>query len=140
MTSLPLSRDSEPVRFLLDTCTFLWMVGGAKELSPRARQHLVDPANEVFLSAASAWEIAVKHRLGRLPLPAPPDEFVPAQRAAHGLEPLAIDEEAALHVAKLPDLHRDPFDRMLVAQALVCGLVLLTPDDGIRQYPVRTVW
>jgi PIN domain nuclease of toxin-antitoxin system len=128
------------VRLLLDTCTFLWIVGGSSELSSRAREAFADPANEAFFSAASAWEIAVKHRLGRLPLPAPPEEFVPAQRTAHGLEPLAVDEEAALHVAKLPDLHRDPFDRMLVAQAIVGGLVLLTPDDRIREYPVRTFW
>jgi PIN domain nuclease of toxin-antitoxin system len=128
------------VRLLLDTCTFLWIVGGARELSARAREAFADPANEAVLSAASAWEIAVKHRLGRLPLPQAPDEFVPAQRAAHGIEPLPLNEEAALHVAKLPDLHRDPFDRMLVAQALVGGLVLLTPDDSIRQYPVRAFW
>jgi PIN domain nuclease of toxin-antitoxin system len=128
------------VRLLLDTCTFLWIVGGAKELSSRAREAFADPANEALLSAASAWEIAVKHRLGRLPLPAPPDDFVPAQRAAHGIEPLAVDEEAALHVAKLPDLHRDPFDRLLVAQALVGGFVVVTPDEPIRQYPVRTLW
>jgi PIN domain nuclease of toxin-antitoxin system len=128
------------VRLLLDTCTFLWIVGGAKDLSPRARQAFADPANEALLSAASAWEIAVKYRLGRLALPAHPDAFVPAQRIAHGLEPLPIDEEAALQVAKLPDHHRDPFDRMLVAQAIVGGLVLLTPDDHIREYPVRTVW
>ena len=118
-------------------------MGGASELSARARAHFADPANETFLSAASAWEIAVKHRLGCLPLPAPPDEFAPFQRAAHGIEPLPVDEEAALHVAKLPDLpdvHRDPFDRLLVAQALVAGLVLLTPDDDIRRYPVRALW
>ncbi len=140
MTSWPPSTGAEAVRLLLDTCTFLWIVGGAKDLSPQARQAFADPANEAFLSAASAWEIAVKHRLGRLPLPNPPDAFVPAQRTAHGLESLAVDEESALHVAKLPDLHRDPFDRMLVAQAIVGGLVLLTPDDHIRQYPVRTLW
>jgi PIN domain nuclease of toxin-antitoxin system len=128
------------VRLLLDTCTFLWIVGDAKELSRRARELFADPANDAFLSAASAWEIAVKHRLGKLPLPAPPDEFVPGQRIAHGIDPLTVDEESALHVAKLPDLHRDPFDRILVAQALVGGLVLLTPDDPIRQYPVRTLW
>jgi PIN domain nuclease of toxin-antitoxin system len=128
------------VRLLLDTCTFLWIVGGAKELSSRAREAFVDPKNEAFLSAASAWEIAVKHRLGRLPLPETPDQFVPAQRAAHGIEPLPVDEGSALHVAKLPDLHRDPFDRLLVAQALVGGLVLLTPDDDVRQYPALTLW
>ena len=128
------------MRLLLDTCTFLWIVGGDAALSRRVRAAFVDPANEVFLSAASAWEIAVKHRLGKLPLPAPPEEFVPAQRAAHGIEAHPVEEEAALHVAKLPNLHRDPFDRMLIAQALVGGLVLATPDEPIRRYPVRTLW
>ena len=128
------------MRLLLDTCTFLWLIGGSNQLSQRARDAFADPANEVFLSAASVWEIAVKHRLGRLPLPSSPDLFVPAQRAAHGIEPLPIDEEAALHIARLPDPHRDPFDRMLVAQALVGGLTLVTPDEAIRQYPARTLW
>ncbi len=128
------------MRLLLDTCTFLWVVGGAPELSARARQVFADPANEVYLSAASAWEIAVKHRLGRLPLPESPDQFVPRTRDAHGIDRLDIDEAAALHVAKLPDLHRDPFDRILVAQALLGGLVLLTPDDALRQYPAPTFW
>jgi PIN domain nuclease of toxin-antitoxin system len=118
----------------------LWIVAGAKELSPRAREVFTDPENEVFLSAVSAWEIALKHRLGRLPLPAVPEDFVPAQREAHAIGSLPLDEEATLHVAKLPDLHRDPFDRMLVAQALVGGLVLLTPDEQIRAYPARTLW
>ena len=128
------------MRLLLDTCTFLWIVGGSDELSAKAREVFADPENEVFLSAASAWEIAVKNRLGRLPLPSKPATFVPAQRVAHGIESLALDEEAALHVARLPEIHRDPFDRMLVAQAIVGGLVLLTPDDYIRDYPVRTLW
>ena len=125
---------------LLDTCTFLWVISGAEELSERARLLVADAANDVLLSAASAWEIAVKHRLGRLPLPAPAEDFIPLQRAAHGIAPLPVDEEAALHVAKLPDLHRDPFDRILVAQAIVGGLLLLTPDDVVREYPVRTLW
>lgn len=128
------------MRLLLDTCTFLWIVGGDAALSARAREAFVDPESEVFLSAASAWEIAVKHRLGKLPLPTPPEVFVPAQRAAHGIEALAVDEEAALHVGKLPDIHRDPFDRMLIAQAIVGGLVLVTPDGPIWQYPARTLW
>ena len=131
------------MRLLLDTCSFLWIIGGAKELSPRAREAFADPANEVLLSAASAWEIAVKHRLGKLPLPEPPDVFVPARApaasAAHGSS-RSHRRGAALHVAKLPDLHRDPFDRLLVAQALVGGLVLLTPDADVREYPVRTLW
>lgn len=128
------------MRLLLDTCTFLWVLAGSGQLSTGARAAFRNPTNEVFLSAASVWEIVVKHRLGRLPLPTPPDVFVPAQRAAHGIEPLAIDEEAALHIARLPDLHRDSFDRMLVAQALVGGLTLVTPDETIRRYAVHTLW
>lgn len=128
------------MRLLLDTCTFLWLAGDSPELSARAREQFASTENEVYLSAASAWEIAVKHRLGRLPLPVAPAEFVPAQRKAHGIEALPIEEEAALHVAQLPDLHRDPFDRMLVAQATLQGLVLMTPDPAIRQYAVRTLW
>jgi PIN domain nuclease of toxin-antitoxin system len=128
------------VRLLLDTCTFLWIVGGAPELSARARQAFADPANEAYLSAASAWEIVVKHRLGRLPLPDMPDRFVPRARDAHGIDRLDIDEAAALHVARLPDLHRDPFDRILVAQALLGGLVLVTPDEALRQYAAPTLW
>ena len=128
------------MRLLLDTCTFLWLIGGSDNVSARARAAFEDPDNEVFLSAASAWEIAIKSQLGRLPLPEPAASFVPSQRSAHGIDPLPIDEEATLHLAKLPPLHRDPFDRILVAQALVGGLVLVTPDDAVRQYPVRTLW
>jgi PIN domain nuclease of toxin-antitoxin system len=128
------------MRLLLDTCTFLWIAAGSKRLSLRARDVFADPDNEIFLSAASAWEIAVKHRIGRLPLPEAPEVFVPRQREAHGIESLGVDEESALHVVRLPELHRDPFDRILVAQALVGGLVLLTPDEDIRQYPARTLW
>lgn len=128
------------VRLLLDTCTFLWIVAGSAELSAHARELFVDPDNETYLSSVSAWEIALKHSLARLPLPEPPERFVPAQRARHGIEPLTLDEESALHLARLPSLHRDPFDRMLVCQAIVHGLVVLGPDPAIAQYPVRAAW
>jgi PIN domain nuclease of toxin-antitoxin system len=128
------------MKLLLDTCTFLWLITDAPDLSAAARQRFADPANEVFLSAASAWEIGIKWRRGRLPLPQPPPSFVADQREAHGIAALAIDEESALHVTRLPELHRDPFDRMLVSQAIVHGLVLLTPDPLITQYPARTLW
>ncbi|TMA11764.1 MAG: type II toxin-antitoxin system VapC family toxin [Deltaproteobacteria bacterium] len=128
------------MRFLLDTSTFLWVISGAPELSARARELFVDPGNEIFLSSVSSWEMAVKYALGRLPLPEPPERFVPMQREQHGIEPLPLDEEAALHLARLPLLHKDPFDRMLVCQAIVHGLVVLTPDNLVNQYPVRTMW
>jgi PIN domain nuclease of toxin-antitoxin system len=77
---------------------------------------------------------------GRLPLTQPPERFVPAMRDAHGVAPLPIDEESALHTFRLPALHRDPFDRMLISQAIVHGLTLLTPDPLVTQYPARTMW
>lgn len=128
------------MRFLLDTCTFLWVVSGAAELSVHARELYVDPDNEVYLSSVSVWEMAVKYMLGRLPLPEPPERFVPAQRKLHHIDALQLDEEAALHLTRLPPLHKDPFDRMLVCQAIIHHLVILTPDDLVNQYPVRTMW
>jgi Uncharacterized protein conserved in bacteria len=128
------------MKLLLDTCTFLWIVTGDACLSTSARKHFSDPANEAFLSSVSAWEIAVKHSLGKLPLPRPPSVLVPEERQRHEIQPLPLDEAAALFCAKLPELHKDPFDRMLICQAIVGGLTLLTPDPLVTQYPVATVW
>lgn len=128
------------MRLLLDTCTFLWIVAGAPELSDVARTHFRDAGNEVYLSAVSTWEIAVRHRLGKLPLPAPAEQFVPKERVQHGIESLALDEASTTHLYRLPPLHRDLFDRMLVCQAIEHGLTIVTPDPLISQYPVRTVW
>ena len=128
------------MKLLLDTCAFLWIVADAPDLSRHARDIFQAADNEVYLSAASAWEIAVKHGLGRLPLPDSPDRFVREMREAHGIASLPIDEESALHVSRLPVLHRDPFDRMIVSQAIVHGLTILTPDPLITQYPGRTAW
>ncbi len=128
------------MRILLDTCTFLWILTDAPQLSPHAREIFIDSGNEVFLSSVSTWEIAIKNALGRLPLPGPPHRLIPAERKRHGIDPLPLDEESTLYVPRLPSLHRDPFDRMLVCQAIVQNLTVLTPDDLISQYPVRTVW
>ncbi|MCY4189426.1 MAG: type II toxin-antitoxin system VapC family toxin [Bryobacterales bacterium] len=128
------------MRLLLDTATFIWMADGHSKLSGAARSLIADASNEAFLSAASAWEIAVKHDLGRLDLRVPPDEYVAQQRQLHRIEPLPIDEAAALQVAKLPSVHRDPFDRILIAQAILGGMAIVTLDRRIRMYPVRTVW
>ena len=126
--------------FLLDTCTFLWWVTGDDALSEAAVNTIVDPANEVWMSAVSVWEIAVKHDLGRLDLPEPPDRLIPRLRDAHGIAALPLEEEDVLHVGRLPALHRDPFDRMLVCQAIARGMAILTPDEHVRQYPVRSLW
>ena len=128
------------MKLLLDTCTFLWISLDAPELSANARLLFQDPANEVFLSAASAWEIGIKHSLGRLPLPTEPRTFVPALRETYRIEALPLDEESCLQAARLPLLHQDPFDRALVGQAIAHGLTILTPDRKITAYPVRTLW
>jgi PIN domain nuclease of toxin-antitoxin system len=128
------------VKLLLDTCTFLWALSGEPPLPAHVAALVQDPHNDVFLSAASAWEIAIKCAAGTLKLPEDPARFVPGMRAARGFTALAVDEESALHLAKLPLLHRDPFDRLLVAQALVHGMTILTPDPIIARYPARTMW
>ena len=128
------------MNLLLDTCTFLWMITDDPALSSRARDLVRGPAQRVFLSGVSAWEIAVKSALGRLRLEGTPAELIPAERERHGIDSLDLAEDAALHLTKLPDLHKDPFDRMLVCQAAVHGLALVTPDEQIRRYPIVTVW
>jgi len=128
------------VRLLLDTCTFLWIAAGAPDLSSHARELFADPDNEVFLSVVSAWEIALKHSTGRLPPPVPPERFVPAERRRHAIDALPLDEGTSLHLARLPALHRDPFDRMLVCQAIMHGLVILGPDPLLTQYSIRAAW
>ena len=127
------------MRLLLDTCTFLWLAGGGS-LSPLAAASIRDPANEVFLSAVSTWEIASKYRAGRLPLPEPPDRLIPTERGLRGVRALAFDEESALQVMRLPPLHRDPFDRMLISQAIAGSMAIVTPDPLITQHSIRAIW
>jgi PIN domain nuclease of toxin-antitoxin system len=135
------------MKLLLDTCTFLWLAGG-EPLPATVADAIRDPSNEVLLSAASAWEIAVKHANGRLPLPEAPERLIPterrlrgiAPRRLRGIAPLLLDEGASFHLIRLPRLHRDPFDRMLICQAIAHGLAIVTPDPLISQYPVRVIW
>ena len=128
------------MNLLLDTVTFLWILEDADALGPAVRAALQDPDNVVFLSAASVWEIAIKHRLGKLPLPRPPETLIPQQRKLRGIESLGISEEATLRLQQLPDLHKDPFDRILACQAIEHAMTIVTPDALIRAYPVRTLW
>jgi PIN domain nuclease of toxin-antitoxin system len=144
------------VKLLLDTCTFLWIITGDASLSPSARKLFSDPANEVFLSSVSAWEIALKHGLGKLPLPRPPHDLVPDERQRHEIQPLPLDEAAALFSAKLPDLHKDPFDRMAdlpsrhrqpdpaharsADQAVPGGHGLVTTYQGVQSVSRRGCW
>lgn len=124
---------------LLDTCTLLWLARGDAQISARQRSAIA-AESDVWVSAASAWEIAIKHAMGRLPLPVAVNQFVRDVRERYQFKSLPIDEESALLVAKLPPLHRDPFDRILVSQAIVNGLTIVTPDPAVTDYPVRAMW
>jgi len=128
------------MNILLDTCVFLWLTVDSPELSDNARRLFADPDNDVYLSVASAWEIIVKHNLGKLPLPEPPHDFIKNNRIRHRIETLPLDEAAVLQLSRLPEYHKDPFDRILICQAIAGSLTILTPDTHITRYPVRTEW
>lgn len=113
---------------------------GSEELSPNAIVSFSDPKNEVYLSAVSSWEINVKYQLGKLPLPLSPDKFIPKERKRHFITKLDLSEQDTMHLYKLPTAHKDPFDRMLVCQAIEHSLTILTPDPLITQYPIRCLW
>ncbi len=128
------------MKVLLDTHTFLWWNLNAPQLSSTAKTIIANPNNEIFLSAVSAWEIAIKYGKGRLELPIPPDRYVSERVALHRFTPLAITLTHASAVHALPPFHNDPFDRLLIAQSQIEGLRLLTVDSKIQQYDVVTLW
>lgn len=128
------------MRLLLDTVAFIWLAGNDASLSGLARDLIADPSNGVYLSAASAWEIAIKYSIGRLELEIPPEKYVPEQRHLHRIEPLSISEKDALQVGKLPNIHRDPFDRLILAQAIVQDMAVVTNDGLMKRYDVPIIW
>ena len=128
------------MEILLDTCTFLWIITDDTRLTQKARTAFSNTENRVYLSAVSAWEIAVKNSLGKLPLPEDPLIYIPRKREEHKISRLDIREDAALHLNKLPLIHKDPFDRILICQSIVSGLTILTPDPLIHRYPVKYLW
>ena len=125
------------MKLLLDTQAWLWMLADPDGLARRARRMIERSDSELYFSAASAWEIAIKWELGKLKLPADPAEYVPSRMAQSGVIPLPIKHAHALQVARLPKHHRDPFDRLLVAQALLEEMVLLTADPQFDAYGIR---
>ena len=127
------------MRVLLDTQCWLWMQAEPDRFSSETRTLLLDPSNELFLSAASSWEIAIKYALGKLPLPELPSTYVPSRLRSSGVIGLAIEHAHALHVESLPPHHRDPFDRLLVAQAQLEALPIMTADRALALYSVTIV-
>jgi PIN domain nuclease of toxin-antitoxin system len=125
------------MKILLDTHIFLWYISADKRLSDDRRASIQDLNNEVYLSVVSVWEAIVKYQLGKLPLPQPPEIYLPTQRVRHKISSLTLDEASVAYPSQLPSIHRDPFDRMLICQANVQGLSLMTDDGIIHKYPVQ---
>ena len=128
------------MRALLDTHAFLWWVIDSPELSQSVRSVMGDSTNELYLSAASGWEIAIKTKLGRLEIAGDPEKLIPEQMVLNAISGLPVQMSHALHVFQLPDLHRDPFDRILIAQARLEEIPIITIDSAISQYDVETIW
>ena len=128
------------MRILLDTHVWLWSIASPERFCLSARRRLSDKQNQLYLSAASVWEIAIKYQLGKLPLPCPPDEFIPPRLVRDSITPLAVEHSHALAVARLPQHHRDPFDRLLISQALTDQLTLFTADEQLGAYNIECVF
>ena len=128
------------MRALMDTHVFLWWNAGDDRLSSRAREFVLDASNEIVLSTASAWEIAIKAARGRLDLPLPAEQYIPERMAQDAFVSLDIQLGHVLAAAALPAHHADPFDRILIAQAQAERIPILTADETIRRYAVETIW
>jgi PIN domain nuclease of toxin-antitoxin system len=128
------------MKLLLDTHTFLWLIEGSRNLSAKASTALADPANELFLSVGSIWELAIKIANKKLSLTDPLDAFVARWTVSYQLDVLAIHAPHTFALLKLPDHHRDPFDRILLAQSMVEGMTLVSADGKFAPYAVSLLW
>lgn len=128
------------MKFILDTHTFLWWITDSQLLSQTARDIISDGNSELFWSAASSWEVAMKYKLGQLPLPEAPELFIPIELAKNRIESLPIINKHSFKAGQLPIHHRDPFDRMLIAQAQVENMEIISNDHQISLYDINTAW
>ena len=127
------------MKLLLDTHIFLWFISADVRLPDVIQDHIRDPDNEVYRSVTSIGEAIIKNQIGRLPLPQSPETYLLEQRERHLLSSLPLDEAFVVQLAKLPLLHRDPFDRILICQAIEHDLTIATVDDAICNYSVKTL-
>jgi PIN domain nuclease of toxin-antitoxin system len=127
------------VNLLLDTAAWIWMILEPERLREEVQGLLTDVGNRVSLSVGSVWEIAIKWSLGKLALPSPPAAFLPPHIGSSGVALLPVEYPHAVEVATLPDLHRDPFDRLLVAQARVERMTIVTSDPALARYDVEVI-
>lgn len=128
------------MRLLLDTHTFLWWVSGSSALSRRARSLIANGKNECLVSLATCWEIAIKVSFGKLRIDAPVGRFLAEQLAVNGFQALPIDLRHVARLAQIPFHHRDPFDRLLAAQALEEGVAFVSADGIFGRYDIKRVW
>ena len=128
------------MKYLLDTMVWLWSVGPSKTIGTAGLEILASREEEIYLSAASSWEIAIKTRLGKFQLPEPPGRYVPTRLNDQGIRSLPINQDHSLKVYDLPLHHSDPFDRIIIAQAIVEDMVVLTSDRVFEKYPIDVVW
>ena len=128
------------MKLLLDTHAFLWWITDDPQLSTKARELISDSHNTMYWSAASSWEVSTKYALGRLPLPETPEEFLPVELVKNRIESLSVIDAHAFQAGRLPRHHADPFDRMLVAQAQIESLVILSNDRKLNHYDVEIHW
>ena len=128
------------MKYLLDTMVWLWSVGPTEKIGRAGLEILTSGAEEIYFSAASSWEIAIKARLGKFTLPEAPGRYVPRRLTDQGIRPLSVTQDHSLKVYDLPLHHHDPFDRMIIAQALAEEMVVLTADRLFKKYPVEIVW
>ena len=128
------------MRYLLDTHAFIWFISDDHRLSKKAESTIRNRSNEIYFSAASAWEISIKMALGRLSIKAEIESFLLAQLLENGFLSLPITISHATYIIKLPDIHKDPFDRILVAQSKIEDMTLISCDRMVRQYDVKVVW
>jgi PIN domain nuclease of toxin-antitoxin system len=125
---------------LLDSCAFIWLASAPEHLSARASKVLDDPANERALSLATVWEITLKHHTGKLPLPSPPEVWIEEQIRLQDIAVLPLQREVLYLSGNLPKLHKDPFDRLIAAEALHRGLRLVSPDEPFSRYGCDLIW
>ena len=122
------------MRLLLDTYIFLWLINDNSRLSSKYRQEIQNPNNEKFLSVVSLWECVIKYQIGKLKFPSSPETYLPIQRSKHLVKSLIVDENSITQLINLPLIYRDPFDRLIISQALQYDLTILTEDKAILAY------
>lgn len=128
------------MRLLLDTCSFLWFISEHPLMPESVRKKIIEKEADIFLSVISVWEILLKNQAGRLDFPKNALQYISEAKQKHAIESLHLSEKDMKHLAKLPAIHKDPFDRMLICQVIENDCVLVTSDKAVSKYPVKTLW